>query len=140
MKIGVMFGNPETTTGGNALKFYSSVRLDIRRIASIKQGQDVIGSRTKVRIVKNKVAPPFKEVEFDLIYGEGISREGDVLDLAAEKNIVEKSGTWYSYGGQRIGQGRENAKQFLKENAKILEGMEKEILENFRISKGGLVE
>jgi len=140
MKIGVMFGNPETTTGGNALKFYSSIRLDIRRIAAIKQGQDVIGSRTKVRIVKNKVAPPFKEVEFDLIYGEGISREGDVLDLAAEKNIVEKSGTWYSYGGQRIGQGRENAKQFLKENAKILEGMEKEILENFRISKGGLVE
>jgi recombination protein RecA len=140
MKIGVMFGNPETTTGGNALKFYSSVRLDIRRIASIKQGQDVIGSRTKVRIVKNKVAPPFKEVEFDLIYGEGISREGDILDLAAEKNIVEKSGTWYAYGGQRIGQGRENAKQFLKENPDILEGMEKEILENFRISKGTLSE
>jgi recombination protein RecA len=137
MKIGVMFGNPETTTGGNALKFYSSVRLDIRRIASIKQGQEVIGSRTKVRIVKNKVAPPFKEVEFDLIFGEGISREGDVLDLAVEKNIVEKSGTWYAYGGQRIGQGRENAKQFLKENSKILEQMEKEILENFRISKAG---
>jgi recombination protein RecA len=137
MKIGVMFGNPETTTGGNALKFYSSVRLDIRRIASIKQGQEVIGSRTKVRVVKNKVAPPFKEVEFDLIYGEGISREGDVVDLAVEKNIVEKSGTWYAYGGQRIGQGRENAKQFLKENPKILEQMEKEILENFRISKAG---
>jgi recombination protein RecA len=100
----------------------------------------VIGSRTKVRIVKNKVAPPFKEVEFDLIYGEGISREGDILDLAAEKNIVEKSGTWYAYGGQRIGQGRENAKQFLKENPDILEGMEKEILENFRISKGTLSE
>ena len=132
MKIGVMFGNPETTTGGNALKFYSSVRLDVRRIASIKQGQDVIGSRTKVRVVKNKVAPPFKEVEFDLIHGEGISREGDVLDLAVEKNIVEKSGTWYTYGGQRIGQGRENAKQFLKENPKILEEMEKEILENFQ--------
>jgi recombination protein RecA len=140
MKIGVMFGNPETTTGGNALKFYSSVRLDIRRIAAIKQGQEVIGSRTKVRIVKNKVAPPFKEVEFDLIYGEGISREGDILDLAAEKNIVEKSGTWYAYGGQRIGQGRENAKQFLKENSEILEGMEKEILENFRISKGAPAE
>jgi recombination protein RecA len=140
MKIGVMFGNPETTTGGNALKFYSSVRLDIRRMASIKQGQDVIGSRTKVRVVKNKVAPPFKEVEFDLIYGEGISREGDVLDLAVEKNIVEKSGTWYTYEGQRIGQGRENAKQFLKENAHLLEKMEKEILENFRISKGGLAE
>jgi recombination protein RecA len=137
MKIGVMFGNPETTTGGNALKFYSSVRLDIRRIASIKQGQEVIGSRTKVRVVKNKVAPPFKEVEFDLILGEGISKEGDVLDLAVEKNIVEKSGTWYAYGGQRIGQGRENAKQFLKENPKILEGIEKEILENFRISKAG---
>ena len=137
MKIGVMFGNPETTTGGNALKFYASVRLDIRRIASIKQGQDVIGSRTKVRIVKNKVAPPFKEVEFDLIHGEGISREGDVLDLAAEKSIVEKSGTWYAYGGQRIGQGRENAKQFLKENPKILEKMEKEILEKFHSSKAG---
>jgi recombination protein RecA len=139
MKIGIMFGNPETTTGGNALKFYSSVRLDIRRIASIKQGQEVIGSRTKVRVVKNKVAPPFKEVEFDLIHGEGISREGDVLDLAAEKNIVEKSGTWYAYGGQRIGQGRENAKQFLKENPKILEQMEKEILENFRIARAGSI-
>jgi recombination protein RecA len=135
MKIGVMFGNPETTTGGNALKFYSSVRIDIRRIASIKQGQEVIGSRTKVRVVKNKVAPPFKEVEFDLIYGEGISREGDVLDLAVEKNIVEKSGTWYAYGGQRIGQGRENAKQFLKENLKTLEQVEKEILEQFHASR-----
>jgi len=139
MKIGIMFGNPETTTGGNALKFYSSVRLDIRRIASIKQGQEVIGSRTRVRVVKNKVAPPFKEVEFDLIHGEGISREGDVLDLAAEKNIIEKSGTWYAYGGQRIGQGRENAKQFLKENPKVLEQMEKELLENFRIAKAGSV-
>jgi recombination protein RecA len=137
MKIGVMFGNPETTTGGNALKFYSSIRLDIRRIASIKQGQEVIGNRTRVRIVKNKVAPPFKEVEFDLILGEGISREGDVLDLAVEKNMVEKSGTWYAYEGQRIGQGRENAKQFLKENPKVLEQMEKEILENFRIAKAG---
>jgi recombination protein RecA len=139
MKIGVFFGNPETTSGGLALKFYSSVRLDVRRIASIKQGQEVIGSRTKVRVVKNKVAPPFKEVEFDLILGEGISREGDVLDLAAEKNIVEKSGTWYAYQGQRIGQGRENAKQFLKENSKVLEQMEKEILENFRLSKVGPV-
>ncbi|MGB9627252.1 MAG: recombinase RecA, partial [Thermodesulfobacteriota bacterium] len=138
MKIGVMFGNPETTTGGNALKFYSSVRLDIRRIASIKQGQDVIGSRTKVRVVKNKVAPPFKEVEFDIIHGEGISREGDVLDLAVEKNLVEKSGTWYTYGGQRIGQGRENTKQFLKENPKVLAEMEREILEQFRTTKFGL--
>jgi recombination protein RecA len=139
MKIGIMFGNPETTTGGNALKFYSSVRLDIRRIASIKQGQDVIGSRTKVRVVKNKVAPPFKEIEFDLIYGEGISREGDVLDLAVERNMVEKSGTWYAFGGQRIGQGRENAKQFLKENPKVLEQMENEVLENFRIAKAGSI-
>jgi len=137
MKIGVMFGNPETTTGGNALKFYSSVRLDVRRIASIKQGQEVIGSRTRVRIVKNKVAPPFKEVEFDLIHGEGISREGDVLDLAVERNIVEKSGTWYNYQGDRIGQGRENAKQLLKEKPKILEQMEKEILEGFQLSKTG---
>jgi recombination protein RecA len=137
MKIGIMFGNPETTTGGNALKFYSSVRLDVRRIASIKQGQDVIGSRTKVRVVKNKVSPPFKEVEFDLIHGEGISKEGDVLDLAVEKNMVDKSGTWYTFQGQRIGQGRENAKQFLKENPKILETMEKEILEKFRASRAG---
>ena len=137
MKIGVFFGNPETTSGGLALKFYSSVRLDVRRIASIKQGQDVIGNRTKVRVVKNKVAPPFKEVEFDLIYGEGISREGDVLDVAVDKNIVEKSGTWYTYGGQRIGQGRENAKQFLKENSKILEQMEKELLESVALSRAG---
>jgi len=135
MKIGIMFGNPETTTGGNALKFYSSVRLDVRRIASIKQGQDVVGSRTKVRVVKNKVAPPFKEVEFDLIHGEGISREGDILDLAVEKNMVEKSGTWYNFQGQRIGQGRENAKQFLKENHQVLEAMEKEIIDKFNASR-----
>ena len=140
MKIGVMFGNPETTSGGNALKFYSSVRLDVRRIAAIKQGQDVVGNRTKVRVVKNKVAPPFKEVEFDLIYGEGISREGDIIDLAVEKNLVEKSGTWYAYHDQRIGQGRENAKQFLKENPKMREQMEQEILENFRASKVGATE
>jgi recombination protein RecA len=140
MKIGVMFGNPETTSGGNALKFYASVRLDVRRIASIKQGQDVVGNRTKVRVVKNKVAPPFKEVEFDLIYGEGISREGDIIDLAVEKNLVEKSGTWYAYHDQRIGQGRENAKQFLKENPKILEQMEREILEQFQASKAGAKE
>ena len=140
MKIGIMFGNPETTTGGNALKFYASIRLDVRRIAQIKQGQDVIGSRTKVRVVKNKVSPPFKEVEFDLIHGEGISREGDVLDLAVDKNIVDKSGTWYTYQGQRIGQGRENSKQFLKENPKILETMEKEILEKFQALKSGSVE
>ena len=140
MKIGVMFGNPETTSGGNALKFYASVRLDVRRIASIKQGQDVVGNRTKVRVVKNKVAPPFKEVEFDLIYGEGISREGDIIDLAVEKNLVEKSGTWYAYHDQRIGQGRENAKQFLKENPKILDQMQQEILEHFQASKAGAKE
>jgi recombination protein RecA len=115
-KIGVMFGNPETTTGGRALKFYSSVRIDIRRIAAIKEGESVIGNRTKVKIVKNKVAAPFREAEFDILYGEGISREGDVLDLAVANNIVEKSGAWYSYGGERIGQGRENARQFLKDN------------------------
>ena len=116
MKIGVMFGNPETTTGGNALKFYSSVRMDIRRIGALKQGQDVVGNRTRVKIVKNKVAPPFKEVEFDIMYGEGISHAGDLLDLAAEEDIIEKSGSWYSYKTDRIGQGRENAKQFLKDN------------------------
>src|SRR4051794_19403397 len=116
MKIGVMFGNPETTTGGNALKFYSSVRLDIRRIAAIKDGENVIGNRTRVKVVKNKMAPPFKEVEFDIIYGEGISKEGDLLDLAANHNIIEKSGTWYTYKDERIGQGRENARQWLKEH------------------------
>ncbi len=113
MKIGVMFGNPETTTGGNALKFYSSVRLDIRRIGQIKDGQEVIGNRTKVKVVKNKVAPPFKLAEFDIVYGEGISKIGDMLDLAVELDIVDKSGAWYSYNGERIGQGRENAKRFL---------------------------
>src|SRR5881275_3311317 len=115
-KIGVMFGNPETTTGGRALKFYSSVRLDIRRIAAIKDGDAVVGSRTKIKVVKNKTAAPFREAEFDIMYGEGISREGDMLDLAANHNIVEKSGTWFSYRGERIGQGRENAKAFLREN------------------------
>ena len=115
-KIGVMFGNPETTTGGRALKFYSSVRIDIRRIAAVKEGDTVVGSRTKVKIVKNKVAAPFREAEFDILYGEGISREGDVLDLAVTNNIVEKSGAWFSYSGERIGQGRENVRQFLKDN------------------------
>src|SRR5213596_3507347 len=115
-KIGVMFGNPETTTGGRALKFYASVRMDIRRIASIKDGDDVVGSRTKVKIVKNKVAPPFREAEFDIMYGEGISREGDLIDLAVDKNIIDKSGAWFSFQGERLGQGRENARQFLKDN------------------------
>jgi recombination protein RecA len=118
-KIGVMFGNPETTTGGRALKFYASVRVDIRRIASIKDGDHVIGGRTRVKVVKNKLAPPFREAEFDVMYGEGISREGDLLDLAVDKRIIEKSGAWFAYGGERLGQGRENAKQFLKENPDI---------------------
>ena len=118
-KIGVMFGNPETTTGGRALKFYASVRIDIRRIASIKDGDQVIGGRTRVKVVKNKMAPPFREAEFDIMYGEGISREGDLLDLGVEKRIIEKSGAWFAYGGDRLGQGRENAKQFLKENPDI---------------------
>jgi recombination protein RecA len=123
-KIGVMFGNPETTTGGRALKFYASVRVDIRRIASIKDGDAVVGGRTRVKIVKNKVAPPFREAEFDVMYGEGISRMGDLLDLAVEKRIIEKSGAWFAYGGERLGQGRENAKQFLKENPDIARTIE----------------
>ncbi|MGH9515439.1 MAG: recombinase RecA [Terriglobales bacterium] len=126
-KIGVMFGNPETTTGGRALKFYASVRVDIRRIAAIKEGDVVIGSRTKVKIVKNKVAAPFRESEFDILYGEGISREGDLLDLAANQNILEKSGSWYSYKGERIGQGRENARQFLKDNKDLMAKLETEV-------------
>ncbi len=123
-KIGVMFGNPETTTGGRALKFYASVRIDIRRIASIKDGDQVIGGRTRVKVVKNKVAPPFREAEFDVMYGEGISKEGDLLDLAVEKRIVEKSGAWFAFGGERLGQGRENAKQFLKENPAVRQTVE----------------
>ena len=123
-KIGVMFGNPETTTGGRALKFYASVRIDIRRIASIKDGDQVIGGRTRVKVVKNKVAPPFREAEFDIMYGEGISKEGDLLDLAVEKRIVEKSGAWFAFGGERLGQGRENAKQFLKENPMVRQTVE----------------
>src|SRR5881296_2705309 len=126
-KIGVMFGNPETTTGGRALKFYASVRVDIRRIAAIKDGDLVVGSRTKVKIVKNKCAAPFRESEFDIMYGEGISREGDMLDLAANSNIVEKSGSWFSYKNERIGQGRENAKQFLKDNKEIANKIEQEV-------------
>jgi recombination protein RecA len=121
MKIGVMLGNPETTTGGNALKFYSSVRLDIRRIGSIKEGQEVVGNRTRVRVVKNKMAPPFTEAEFDIMYGEGISKSGDLIDVGAEAGIIEKSGSWYSYDGERIGQGRENVKKFLKENPDLYE-------------------
>ncbi len=132
-KIGVMFGNPETTTGGRALKFYSSVRVDIRRIAAIKEGDVVTGNRTKVKIVKNKVAAPFREAEFDILYGEGISREGDVLDLAVANNIVEKSGAWYSYSGERIGQGRENTRNFLKENKDIFAKMDAEVRKKLNI-------
>jgi recombination protein RecA len=126
-KIGVMFGNPETTTGGRALKFYSSVRVDIRRIAAIKDGDLVVGSRTKIKVVKNKTAAPFREAEFDIMYGEGISREGDLIDLGVDKGLVEKSGAWFSYKDERIGQGRENAKQFLRENKDIAAKVEAEL-------------
>jgi recombination protein RecA len=132
-KIGVMFGNPETTTGGRALKFYSSVRIDIRRIAAVKEGDTVVGSHTKVKIVKNKVAAPFREAEFDILYGEGISREGDVLDLAVTHNIVEKSGAWYSYAGERIGQGRENTRGFLKENKEVFAKLDAELRKRLNI-------
>ncbi len=135
MKIGVFMGNPETTTGGNALKFYASVRLDIRRIGAIKDGQDVIGNRTKVKVVKNKMAPPFKEVEFDIMYGEGISREGDLIDLAAEKEIIQKSGAWFSFDDERIGQGRENAKVFLKEHPEVAGAIEEKIKDHFALLK-----
>jgi recombination protein RecA len=137
MKIGVLFGNPETTTGGNALKFYASVRLDIRRVNAIKDGQDVVGSRTKVKVVKNKLAPPFKEAEFDIMYGQGISREGDVLDMAAGLNIIEKSGAWYSYQGERMGQGRENVKAFLKEHADVSTGIERKVLQAYGLKVAG---
>ena len=126
-KIGIMFGNPETTTGGRALKFYSTMRIDIRRIASIKDGDRVVGNRTKVKIVKNKIAAPFREAEFDILYGEGISKEGDLIDVAAERGILEKSGAWFSYGGERIGQGRENARQFLRDNPDIRKKLEVEV-------------
>jgi len=133
-KIGVMFGNPETTTGGRALKFYSSVRVDIRRIAAVKEGDTVVGSRTRVKIVKNKVAAPFREAEFDILYGEGISREGDVLDLAVTHNIVEKSGAWYSYSGERIGQGRENVRGFLKENRDTFQRIDTQLRQKLGIT------
>jgi len=135
MKIGVMFGNPETTTGGNALKFYASIRIDIRRIGPIKSGDQMIGNRTKAKIVKNKVAPPFKEVEFDILYGEGISKEGDLLDIAANSNVIEKSGTWFSFQGEKLGQGRDQARQSLKENPALYETIEKKVLENYGIMK-----
>ncbi len=133
-KVGVMFGNPETTTGGRALKFYSSVRLDVRRIESIKQGGEVIGNRTRVRVVKNKVAPPFKEAEFDIMFGEGISTAGDILDLAADNGVVVKSGAWYAYNGEKIGQGRENAKQYLKDNPEVMAEIETKVRELFNLN------
>jgi len=140
MKIGVMFGNPETTTGGNALKFYSSVRLDIRRIGQIKDRDEVVGNQTRVKVVKNKLAPPFKVVEFDIMYGEGISKVGELLDLGVGAGIVEKSGSWFSYDGQRIGQGRENAKNFLKENTDVADDIEHKIRENAGILSDAMLE
>jgi recombination protein RecA len=135
MKIGIFMGNPETTTGGNALKFYASVRMDIRRVGAIKDGQDVIGNRTRVKVVKNKMAPPFKEVEFDIMYGEGISREGDLIDLAVEKEIIQKSGAWFSFEDERIGQGRENSKAFLKEHPEVAAAIEGKIKDLFGLVK-----
>jgi recombination protein RecA len=126
-KIGVMFGNPETTTGGRALKFYSSVRVDIRRIGAIKDGEDVVGNRTRIKVVKNKMAPPFREAEFDIMYGEGVSREGDLIDIAVEHKIIEKSGAWFAYGGERLGQGRENVKNYLKEHPELRDGIDKKV-------------
>ncbi len=139
MKIGVMFGNPETTTGGNALKFYASVRLDIRRTGSLKKGEEVIGSETKVKVVKNKVAPPFKSAEFDILYGEGISREGEILELGCSAGIVEKSGSWYSYNGDRIGQGKDNAREYLRENPAIALEMENKVRAHFGVALRGPV-
>ncbi|MFN3740544.1 MAG: DNA recombination/repair protein RecA, partial [Thermodesulfovibrionales bacterium] len=136
MKIGVMFGNPETTTGGTALKFYSTMRLDIRRIENLKDSSDTVGGRVRVKIVKNKVAPPFKQAEFDIYFNEGISREGEILDLGVEKGILEKAGSWFSYNGQRIGQGRESAREYLKNNPKVAEEIERKIKEaSFGIQK-----
>ncbi len=137
MKIGVMFGNPETTTGGNALKFYASVRLDIRRTGSIKKGEEVIGSETRVKVVKNKVAPPFKQANFDILYGEGISREGEILDLGAECNVVDKSGAWYSYKGERIGQGKDNAREYLREHPELALDIENRVREHYGVVTRG---
>ncbi|NJC88299.1 MAG: recombinase RecA [Desulfuromonas sp.] len=134
MKIGVMFGNPETTTGGNALKFYASVRMDIRRIASLKQGDETIGSRTRVKVVKNKVAPPFKEAEFDIMYGTGISWEGDLIDLGVASKLIDKSGSWFAYGGERLGQGRENAKQYLADNPEVAREIEAKVLAHYGLT------
>ena len=136
-KVGVMFGNPETTTGGRALKFYSSVRLDVRRIESLKQAGEVVGNRTRIKVVKNKVAPPFREAEFDIMFGQGISREGDILDLAADCNVVNKSGAWYAYNGDKIGQGRENAKQYLKERPEVRDEIERQVRAHYELEGDG---
>jgi recombination protein RecA len=139
MKIGIMFGNPETTTGGNALKFYASVRLDIRRTGAVKQGEEVVGNRTKVKVVKNKVAPPFKEAEFDVLYSSGVSKEGELVDIGSENGIIDKSGAWYSFSGDRIGQGRENAKEYLKEHPEISQTVESKIRERFGVATSAAV-
>ena len=140
MKIGVMFGSPETTTGGNALKFYSSVRLDIRRIGALKDRDEIVGNSTRVKVVKNKVAPPFKQVEFDIMYGEGISKTGEIIDLGVKEGIIEKSGAWFSYGDERIGQGRENAKMYLKENENICNEIEEKIRKSYNINDDEIVD
>jgi recombination protein RecA len=137
MKIGVVFGNPETTTGGNALKFYASVRLDIRRTGAVKQGEEVIGNRTKVKVVKNKVAPPFREAEFDILYGGGVSKEGELIDIGADQGIIEKAGAWYAFAGERIGQGRENAKEYLREHAEVAGAVEAKVREKFGLAASG---
>ena len=139
-KVGIMFGNPETTTGGRALKFYSSIRLDVRRIEALKQGGEVVGNRTRIKVVKNKIAPPFKEAEFDIMFGQGISREGDILDLAANVGIINKSGAWYAYHDGKIGQGRENAKQYLRENPQIMEEVEQKVREHYGLTAGATQE
>ena len=140
LKIGVMFGNPETTTGGNALKFYSSVRMDIRRIGAIKDADSVIGNRTRIKVVKNKVAPPFKEVEFDIMYGLGVSKEGEILDLAVKENIVDKAGAWFSYNNSKLGQGRENSKQFLHDNAELFEEIKTKVLAKYGLAESAETE
>jgi recombination protein RecA len=136
MKIGVMFGSPETTTGGNALKFYASVRLDIRRIGAVKKGEEVIGSETRVKVVKNKVAPPFRQAEFEILYGEGTSREGEIIELGVAQNLIDKSGAWYSYKGDRIGQGKENVRQFLRDNPAIANEVDAELRARLLVSSG----